>query len=342
MKSLSISRYLGVGLGIGFASFAIYQGATQHVPEHFTPSLTEFRALPSSEAKTNYPLSVPAGGTILVQYDADGSDDNQIVLPANDELTADELQLAPEMSLDAFASATAQTVAPDTGFEPLPSEWGLEEPSVQPMQQPLHLPTPAENAIASDDSVDGLRLHQIDGSTWRPNPFSSEGGNTSPDPIAELTELIAIKSASPSSQFEELVNAAEFPAEVETLQNVVPESHQNPAVARTDDQGGGMQDWVKVDPALTASQSAIIPANMGMNESVAQRAVHHIEYGKALRDAAPHSQLVRNFTLPCESWLRPMTRFPVRITFRLHFVRGFWRSRKQKTLWSTTPNPVSV
>ena len=284
MKSLSISRYLGVGLGVGIASFAIYHAANQHAPEHFAPNLTEFKALSTLDQTTNCPVSVAAvGDTVLVQYDSDGSDDNQIVLPATDELTAGELQLAPEMSLDAFdMSVAAQAALAKTDFEPAVEE-SQENSAVQlPMLEPLQSPVSAEKAVVSDNSVDKPRLHEIAGSTWRPNPFSGEDSNVSPDPISDLTDSIEIKSETPSSQFQNIANSASIPASTEELQKVEPTSQKNPVVGQTEDQAVAAQDWVPVNPALTASQSAIIPTNMGMNESVAQRAVHHIEYGKAL------------------------------------------------------------
>ena len=102
MNSNSIRRYLGLGLGVGIASFAIHQGLHCQVPERFEPSVAEFRALSDSDSASENCEDRAKGEAVLVHYNSDDSDDNQIVLPVTDEVTAGELKLAPAMGFDAL------------------------------------------------------------------------------------------------------------------------------------------------------------------------------------------------------------------------------------------------
>lgn len=262
MKRFKVGRILGIGMGVGLASVAVYQSATtngtDNIPESFDANFSEFRSLADLESGPRpFLQSINDKATVLVQFDSNDDDDNQIVLPVTDEMTSTELQLAPMLTEQASDQAVAaepvmQDLATDQADDPDSAIMDLSQVASTPMPA-----TPAEDGKTK-------RLFEVHGSTWKANPFLDQTALDQSKQVQEITEAkVADENLTPNKPLDQVFQFAAADVQPSQPATVLPDSMNNSG-------------------AISADPYSIAPMKMAVTESVAQRAAQHIEYGKSL------------------------------------------------------------
>ncbi len=367
MKRQKSTRILGVGLGIGLATFGCYQWMPHPVPQPFEAELHEFQPL------SEYPVLFSAKSTdkspaALVLFDeAADSDPGQTLIPATDEVTAFDAAAKTDATPDGDSVPMLSLDAPSTdAIAPNAAEWTsavstelsslgdlvasgsaaedtVVRPSVETTQESPELERTIEAPVAASlgtaelkapvTALSGpstrppaeseMRLSEMAGSNWKPNPFS-DGTAIAQDAISPLltaaapAESAAVDSSSFDSAADSENSVFEFQRENSILKPSEGSSESSePWIAPRTEIATGDQasSWVgeesnqfstDVTPSQSKPGNAIpnkvvsrlalgavplhhttpskrrLATRQQLSDSVAQRAAHHIEYGKSL------------------------------------------------------------
>ncbi len=190
MKRLKIGQFFGVSLGVGIASLGLYQALTMEQPELFQPGVTEFRSL-AEYRQSRDPGGSPAAR--LVQFDQLDTDDNQIVLPGQQELLPSDLQLSPVIrSNEDIQLLPALSEQGPLEIQPNSKAYSSDVSSGETMEI---VPT----ASVADEVISlakKTKFSDIQGSDWKSNPFlatnseSVDTANTCVDQFEVKNEFV--------------------------------------------------------------------------------------------------------------------------------------------------------
>ncbi len=299
MKRFPVGRLFGIGVGVGLASLAIYQhnskSETGSIPDSFQVNVSEFRSLAELEnSKVSVFPKTNSESTTLVGFDANDDDDNQIALTATEP---DDLLLAPEL----MDEGTVFNEMP-TAQESATSVVDLVQPQAP---QEAKQSTPAAQSAPSPKSG----FSAAKNSAWKANPFINE--STAPGkPAIAVSKPVPTGAAELNSIMEftneQSVNSSESPtdlaAELQAIKDSMSakEATKTPTLALMGEANGNgvasaetairssvteqapLQQITQIGSSSQRMNDSIAPVAMGLSQSVAQRAAHHIEYGKAL------------------------------------------------------------
>ena len=179
MKRHTAIKILGVGLGVGLASFGAYRWLTPSPPNPFRANPEEFKSLSEYQATTGSKQD-PKHSTVLVLFNLDDdADQNQMLIPATDEITAADLSLDPAMLGPESGDSTEQPVELANSSEQQNSETdgSSESESSTAWKHPVQSQTSTEwtPATAAESSAPGRTS-----SEWESRSGSEASNDFSP------------------------------------------------------------------------------------------------------------------------------------------------------------------
>ena len=309
MKRISRNHIWGAGLGIGLACFGITHLMTGSTPDTFKADLGEFNALTDFNHGTPLRLDKVTSGVRLAQFDTNEHDSNQMSLPGLVRVVESDLQLAPQLNdpelpmIESGSSSSDSFIIPD---EMGHSTQSVEMPELMTHAKPgTELPLLATEAKLAQQAPasSGNRGFEISGSAWKSNPFLNEAQS----PVAKTKlaqpsteESVFMGGANsevgkfPASPDRALVIEESKPLEVSIFN--IPEEREG-TIANSSESIIELEQMAQADKAIKGlvlpvaterfmTQPTMAPtaavANSGLTQSVAQKAAHHIEYGKSL------------------------------------------------------------
>ncbi len=303
MKRFPVGRLFGIGVGVGLASLAIYQhtatSGADSAPDSFQVDVSEFRSLAELE---NSKISVfkKTKTASLVGFDSNENDGNQIVLPVTEPLDSDDILLAPELvdegtmfnempSADEMTTDVAGELA-GTARQPTSLVENEPVPAALPTNRPLRSFSASIN------------------SAWKANPFTGEStaaeevvpnvgnailpGGTEFKSVMEVkNEYVQESAEDPSSDLvvelqtikdSQAINNGSGTPELRMEEEFENQAEEKLPVPSRAAEELPLQQVMQFASSSSKTSASFAPFDMGLSQSVAQRAAQHIEYGKAL------------------------------------------------------------